>query len=91
MESARKLFNNAKLPTFRTLENAVDAFSYLSSYQKNQRLLLQTPAKSSRRHIDPDTEGARLIIESALAEQRKILTEPESFALLGAFRIKRSA
>jgi acetyltransferase len=84
---ARKLFNNAKLPSFRTLENAVDAFSYLSSYQKNQRLLLQTPAKSSRRHIDPDTEGARLIIESALAEQRKVLSEPESFALLGAFRI----
>ncbi|MBT2987904.1 MAG: GNAT family N-acetyltransferase [gamma proteobacterium symbiont of Ctena orbiculata] len=87
VESARKLFNNAKLPTFRTLENAVDAFSYLSSYQKNQRLLLQTPAKSSRRHIDPDTEGARLIIESALSEQRKVLSEPESFALLGAFRI----
>ncbi|MEW8470747.1 MAG: bifunctional acetate--CoA ligase family protein/GNAT family N-acetyltransferase [Candidatus Thiodiazotropha sp.] len=87
VESARKLFNNAKLPTFRTLENAVDAFSYLSSYQKNQRLLLQTPAKSSRRHIEPDTEGARLIIESALSEQRKVLSEPESFALLGAFRI----
>jgi acetyltransferase len=87
VEGARKLFNNAKLPTFRTLENAVDAFSYLSSYQKNQRLLLQTPAKSSRRHIEPDTEGARLIIESALAEQRKVLSEPESFALLGAFRI----
>jgi acetyltransferase len=87
VEGARKLFNNAKLPTFRTLENAVDAFSYLSSYQKNQRLLLRTPAKSSRRHIEPDTEGARLIIESALAEQRKVLSEPESFALLGAFRI----
>ncbi|MET0003153.1 MAG: GNAT family N-acetyltransferase [Candidatus Thiodiazotropha sp.] len=87
IESARKLFKDARLPSFRTLENAVDAFSYLSSYQKNQRLLLQTPAKSSRRHIQPDTEGARLIIESALSEQRKILTEPESFALLGAFRI----
>ncbi|MEW8289365.1 MAG: bifunctional acetate--CoA ligase family protein/GNAT family N-acetyltransferase [Candidatus Thiodiazotropha endolucinida] len=87
IETARKLFKDARLPSFRTLENAVDAFSYLSSYQKNQRLLLQTPAKSSRRHIQPDTEGARLIIESALSEQRKILTEPESFALLGAFRI----
>ncbi len=87
IHAARKLFNNAKLPSFRTLENAVDAFFYLSSYQKNQRLLLQTPAKSSRRHIQPDTEGARLIIESALSEQRKVLTEPESFALLGAFRI----
>jgi acetyltransferase len=87
IENARQLFNNAKLPSFRTLENAVDAFSYLSSYQKNQRLLLQTPAKTSRRHVQPDTEGARLIIESALSEQRKVLTEPESFALLGAFRI----
>ncbi|MCU7811130.1 MAG: bifunctional acetate--CoA ligase family protein/GNAT family N-acetyltransferase [Candidatus Thiodiazotropha sp. (ex Notomyrtea botanica)] len=87
VENARKLFNNAKLPSFRTLENAVDAFHYLSSYQKNQRLLLQTPAKTSRRHVQPDVEGARLIIESALSEQRKVLTEPESFALLGAFRI----
>ena len=87
IENARKLFNNARLPSFRTLENAVDAFHYLSSHQKNQRLLLQTPAKSSRRHVQPDAEGARLIIESALSEQRKVLTEPESFALLGAFRI----
>ncbi|MCU7845523.1 MAG: bifunctional acetate--CoA ligase family protein/GNAT family N-acetyltransferase [Candidatus Thiodiazotropha sp. (ex Monitilora ramsayi)] len=87
IRDARKLFNNAKLPSFRTLENAVDAFHYLSSYQKNQRLLLQTPAKTSRRHVQPDVEGARLIIESALSEQRKVLTEPESFALLGAFRI----
>ncbi|MBW9268159.1 MAG: bifunctional acetate--CoA ligase family protein/GNAT family N-acetyltransferase [Candidatus Thiodiazotropha sp. (ex. Lucinisca nassula)] len=87
IENARKLFNNAKLPSFRTLENAVDAFYYLSSHQENQRLLLQTPAKSSRRHEQPDAEGARLIIESALSEQRKVLSEPESFALLGAFRI----
>jgi acetyltransferase len=87
IRDARKLFNNAKLPSFRTLENAVDAFFYISSHQKNQRLLLQTPAKSSRRHIQPDVEGARLIIESALSEQRKVLTEPESFALLGAFRV----
>ncbi|MET0079772.1 MAG: acetate--CoA ligase family protein, partial [Candidatus Thiodiazotropha lotti] len=87
IENARKLFNNAKLPSFRTLENAVDAFYYLSSHQENQRLLMQTPAKSSRRHEQPDAEGARLIIESALSEQRKVLSEPESFALLGAFRI----
>ncbi|MCG7910658.1 MAG: bifunctional acetate--CoA ligase family protein/GNAT family N-acetyltransferase [Candidatus Thiodiazotropha taylori] len=87
IENGRKLFNNAKLPSFRTLENAVDAFHYLSSHQESQRLLMQTPAKSSRRHEQPDAEGARLIIESALSEQRKVLSEPESFALLGAFRI----
>ena len=29
---ARALFSNAHLPDFRTLENAVDAFSHLSRY-----------------------------------------------------------
>ena len=35
----------------------------------------------------PDIEGARLVIESALAERRKVLTEMESKALLSAFHI----
>ena len=35
----------------------------------------------------PDTEGARLLIEAVLAERRKVLTEMESKALLAAFHI----
>ncbi|MDJ0805702.1 MAG: bifunctional acetate--CoA ligase family protein/GNAT family N-acetyltransferase [Gammaproteobacteria bacterium] len=87
VEQARELFNNARIPSFRTLENAVDAFSYMAAYNRNQRLLLQTPAKITRDQEPPDAEGARLIIESALNEQRRILTEPESIAVLRAFRI----
>jgi acetyltransferase len=87
VEQARQLFNNARIPSFRTLENAVDAFSFMAAYNRNQRLLLQTPAKSTRGLEPPDEEGARLIIESALTEQRKILTEPESIAVLKAFHI----
>ena len=87
VEDARKLFNNAHVPDFRTLENAVDAFSYLARYNKNQRLLLQTPGGTNRGLELPDREGARLIIEAVLTEQRKILTEPESMAVLNAFRI----
>jgi acetyltransferase len=56
-------------------------------YRRNQQLLLQTPAKSSGRQVPPDVDGARLIIESVLSEGRNLLTEPESIALLGAFRI----
>ncbi len=70
-----------------TLENAVDAFSYLAQYNKNQRLLLQTPAGLTRGQEPPDGEGARLIIEAVLTEQRKVLTEPESMAVLNSFRI----
>jgi len=87
VEAARQLFNNARIPDFRTLENAVDAFSYLATYNRNQRLLLQTPSRLTRGQEPPDVEGARLIIEGVLTEQRKVLTEPESIAVLKAFRI----
>ena len=87
VEEARRLFKNARVPDFRTLENAVDAFSYLAIYNRNQRLLLQTPARLTRGQERPDAEGARLIIEAVLTEQRKILTETESMAVLNAFRI----
>lgn len=87
VDEARQLFNNAHVPDFTTLENAVDAFSYLARYNRNQRLLLQTPARLTGNQVPPDVEGARLIIEAVLTEQRKILTEPESMAILNAFKI----
>ncbi len=87
VQKARLLFKKARVPDFRTLENAVDAFSYLARYKRNQRLLLQTPARLTRGQEPPDSDGARLIIEGVLTEQRKILTEPESMAVLNAFRI----
>ncbi len=87
MEEARALFNNAHVPNFRTLENAVDAFSYLASYKKNQRLLLQTPDGLTPGQKPWDREGARLIIEAVLTEKRKVLTEPESMAILSAFSV----
>jgi len=54
--------------------------------RENQRQLMQTPGPLSQ-GAEPDVEGARLIIESALAEGRHLLSEVESKALLSAFRI----
>ncbi|MDH3615964.1 MAG: bifunctional acetate--CoA ligase family protein/GNAT family N-acetyltransferase [Gammaproteobacteria bacterium] len=87
VEEARELFLEARVPDFGMLENAVDAFSYLARYNRNQRLLLQTPARLTRGRESPDSDGARLIIEAVLNEQRDILTEPESLAVLTAFGI----
>ena len=84
---ARAIFRQAKIPTFNTPEAAVDAFHYLAAYKANQSLLLQTPGKLSLHHEAPNIEAARLIIESALNEKRDVLTEPESIALLKAFKI----
>ena len=86
--AGREIFNSANVPGFGTLENAVDAFSYLARYNRNQRLLLQTPSPLTRGQKEPDREGARLIIESVLRESRSILTEPESMAVLNAFGIR---
>ncbi len=87
IEEARQLFRKEHLPDFRTVESAVDAFWFLAMYRINQQLLLQTPAKSSAQQVPPDVDGARLIVESVLSEGRHVLTEPESIALLGSFRI----
>jgi acetyltransferase len=83
---SRKAFARAKKPNFRTPEPAVEVFSYLSTYYENQKLLMQMPGPLSH-HLEPDVEGARMVIEGALLDKRKVLSEMESKALLSAFHI----
>jgi len=83
---ARLLLNAAAIPTFRTPEAAVGAFGNIASFYQNQQLLQQTPPPLSDL-AQPDIEGARMVIESVLAERRNVLTEMESKALLAAFHI----
>ncbi|MDP3281174.1 MAG: bifunctional acetate--CoA ligase family protein/GNAT family N-acetyltransferase [Nitrosomonas sp.] len=83
---SRVAFNLAKKPNFRTPEPAVEVFSYLSAYYRNQKLLMQMPGPLSH-HLEPDVEAARMIIDGALQDRRKILSEMESKALLSAFHI----
>lgn len=84
---ARKQLSAAQIPTFRTPEAAVGAFSNIASFYQNQQLLQQTPPPLSSNLASPDVEGARLLIEGVLAERRHILTEMESKALLSSFHI----
>ena len=84
--AARSILKDAAIPSFRTPEAAVGAFGNLASFYQNQLLLQQTPPPLSTLK-KPDIEGARLVIESVLAERRKVLTEMESKTLLSAFHI----
>ena len=83
---ARQILNAAAISTFRTPEAAVGAFGNISKFYQNQQLLQQTPPPLSDL-AQPDVEGARMLVESVLAERRKVLTEMESKALLAAFHI----
>jgi acetyltransferase len=86
IKAGRTAFAQARIPTFSTPESAVEAFSYITAFYRNQRLLAQTPGPLSHRD-EPDVEGARMLIETVLSERRKVLSEMESKALLAAFRI----
>ncbi len=84
--ASRSILNDAAIPSFRTPEAAVGAFGNIASFYQNQLLLQQTPPPLSAL-AKPDIEAARLVIESVLAERRKVLTEMESKALLSSFHI----
>ncbi|MFL6622965.1 MAG: GNAT family N-acetyltransferase [Sulfurifustis sp.] len=87
---ARALFTEHRIPEFASPEGAVEAFAYLANYQHNQELLRQVPGPlgpQSRADID----GARTIIEAALAQGRTVLTGVEAYGVLSAFRIPHVA
>ncbi|MDH3197700.1 MAG: bifunctional acetate--CoA ligase family protein/GNAT family N-acetyltransferase [Candidatus Krumholzibacteria bacterium] len=86
VREARRIFAEERIPAFETPEASVQAFSYMAAYHRNQRLLMQVPGPLSDRS-EPDVEGARMIIEGALAEGRTVLSTTESKALLAAFHI----
>ena len=86
VSEAREAFTKAHRPHFRTPEPAVEVFSHLSAYYRNQKMLMQMPGPLSH-HVEPDVESAHLIIEGAMQEHRKVLSEMESKALLSAFNI----
>ena len=86
VQEARVLFSQSGIPTFRLPETAIQGFSYLTNFHRNQKLLLQTPGPLSD-NKKPDIDGAQLIIDNALSERRFILSEAESKAVLAAFHI----
>lgn len=83
---SRAAFVEARLPAVRTPEAGVDAFSVISEYRRNQQLLLQMPGPCAVPR-PASLDRAKSLIEAALAEGRKVLTEVESKALLASFHI----
>jgi acetyltransferase len=74
------------IPNFYTPENAVEAFSFLGQYRRNQAQLYEVPSVSSAEgNYREDRAAAQAILDKALSEKRTLLTEAEAKALLAAF------
>jgi acetyltransferase len=85
----RAWLDESGVPNFYTPENAVEAYSFLCAYRRNQSQLLEVPAALARaaQAAAPDLAAARAIRDAALAEGRTTLTEHEAKALLRTFGV----
>jgi acetyltransferase len=86
----RAWLDESGVPNFYTPENAVEAFSFLCAYWRNQAQLLEVPGALARaaQAAAPDLAAARTIRDAALAEGRTTLTEHEAKALLRTFGVR---
>jgi len=75
------------IPNFYTPENAIEAFSFLGIYRRNQAQLLEVPAAAALAGSDVrgNVAAANAIRNEALRQGRTLLTEHESKELLAAF------
>ncbi len=83
---SRERFAENKLPCFRTPEAATDAADFLYRYLQSQQQLVQLPNPTSR-YTRADIEGARKIIDTALADNERVLGPQKTRALLKLFDI----
>jgi acetyltransferase len=86
VRQARDTFEEAGIPTYDTPEEAVRAFVQLVQYRRNQDLLMEVPPSRSAEFVH-DREKARAVVQSAIADGRAMLSEPEAKAVLAAYSI----
>lgn len=85
-KNAREIFHEAGIPTYDTPDKAIRAYLFMVEYQRNQRMLIETPA-SLPTDFFPDTTTARNVISDALTDGRDTLTEPEAKDVLASYGI----
>ncbi len=86
VRQGRELFADSHVAHFNTPESAVDAFSFLTQYRKNQILLKQIPLPEAQTP-EPDLAAAFAVFATARREGRRQLNVFESKQILAAFHI----
>lgn len=84
--AGRAILNTARVPTYDTPEDAVQAFMQMARYHGNQQALMETPL-SLPQEFDPDRARVRAMIAAAAAAGREWLSLPDALAVLAAYGI----
>jgi acetyltransferase len=90
VREARSLFQHNDIATYDTPEQAVQAFSMLLTYRRNQEQLMEAPPAAPARPLW-DAAAVRAPIDAALAEGREWLSEAEAKAVFTACGIPVAA
>ncbi len=86
MAEGKALFNAAGIPTFRTPEKAIQAFSHLLEYNRNQETRLEVPDKLNR-SLNFKQDVAKTLLAKHDARESRLLTVLETKELLEAYGI----
>ena len=86
VREGRATIEAAGMPAFQSPESGVIGFSALAEYWHAQQLLLEAPPPRTASD-GPDLAAAAALAAQVAAEERTLLTEPESKRLLAAFGI----
>lgn len=86
MAAGRTILNQAGIPTYSNPEEAIRAFHYMYTYDRNLKLLQEIPT-SPPSALKVQAGPAQELVEAALARGAGLLTEMESKALLKAYGI----
>ncbi len=84
--AGRRLLAEARIPTYDTPNQAVDAFMHMAQYRRNQVMLMQTPA-STPTGFKPATDRAKRLVERFLLSARRTLSGEDALALLSAYGV----
>ncbi len=86
VSEARQLCSAAGIATYDTPEEAVRGFMQIIDFRHNQQLLMQVPPALPERGTC-ERARAQVLVRTALAEGRTLLSEPETKTVLAAYGI----
>jgi acetyltransferase len=84
--TARDILSRADIPTFDAPEQAINSFLYMYNYDRNIKLLYETPANILE-DFNPQSSIVERTFRQAAADGRTLLSECESREVLGAYGI----
>jgi len=84
---ARRILKQGNIPAYEHPEDAVRSFLNMYEYQRNLKLLQETP-NTIPHAVSPHTESNKKIIREIAASGRCILTQPEVIQILANYDIQ---